>query len=279
MSNFLQRLTFGSILGAVLCVAIYFSNDPVLQPLFVLLIGIGICGALWEYYQISKGSGSHPVASLGIIGSLCYLVVIYLTLGNPAFVDWPWMTLGLILFVAFLSYFISGISPFINLAVTIFGVVYLTVPLSSIIAINLLYGRFWILYLFLVTKLTDIVAYFVGKQFGRHPLAPVISPKKTWEGALGGFFAGVFTSYLMHKISLALYGQGLFDSSLQSLWFGGLMSIIAQIGDLSESLLKRDSGVKDSSQLPGLGGLLDMVDSLVFTAPLLYFYLKLGSHP
>jgi phosphatidate cytidylyltransferase len=274
MSNFLQRLTWGGVLSALLFLVIYFSHHPLIQPLFVLFSGIFICGALWEYYSISRVNGSMPVAAIGIIGSICYIYIVYMATGNPALADWALITLGLILFSAFLSYFFAGMSPFSNLAVTMFGVMYLTIPLAFFIPINLIYGRIWMLYLLLVAKLTDVGAYLVGKQWGRHLMAPVISPKKTWEGALGGFLIGTLTSYGVHKIA-GLYGVDLFESSLQSIWFGALMSIIAQIGDLSESLLKRDSGVKDSNRLPGLGGMLDMVDSLVFTTPLLYFFLKL----
>lgn len=275
MSNFLQRLIFGGVLSAIFLSLIYFSNEPHLQPLFVLFVGAGIIGALWEYYDISKRNGSEPVGSIGIIGSMCYLYIVYLTNGQPSLEDWPLITLCLILFCAFLSYFFAGLSPFSNLAVTMFGVVYLTIPLCSIITIDLNYGRYWVLYLLLVTKLTDVGAYLIGKQWGRHQLAPVISPKKTWEGAVGGFLVGSLASYVLHKVSVGMFNTPLFESSLQSIWFGGAMSIVAQIGDLSESLLKRDSGVKDSNRLPGFGGLLDMVDSLVFTAPLLYFFLKL----
>lgn len=275
MNQFLQRLTYSSVISAILFVVIYFSNEPVFQPVFLLVTGGFIAGALWEYYSISKASGSNPVSSIGIIGSLIYLLMVYISQGNPALSDWPLITLGLMLFSSFLYYFFSGVSPFPNLAVTAFGVIYITVPLSAFIPIDLVGGRYWLLYLLLVTKCTDIGAYIVGRQWGRYKLAPVISPKKTWEGAVAGFLTGVLASYLLHKASGLWLGQELFASSLQSLWFGALMSIAAQIGDLSESLLKRASGVKDSNALPGLGGLLDMVDSLVFTTPLLYFFLKL----
>jgi phosphatidate cytidylyltransferase len=274
MSNFVQRLILGGILSVILLLTIYFSYHPFIQPFLVFLAGAFICGALFEYYSISRINGSEPVGAIGIIGSMFYIYIIYIATGNPLLCDWPVITLGLILFCAFLSYFFSGMSPFSNLAVTIFGVVYLTIPLTFMIPINLIFGRIWLLYLLLVTKLTDVGAYFVGKQVGRSLMAPVISPKKTWEGALGGFFLGTLASYALHKIS-GFYGIQLFESSLQSIWVGAIMSCLAQIGDLSESLLKRDGGVKDSSRLPGLGGLLDIMDSLVFTTPFLYFFLKL----
>lgn len=274
MKNFVQRLIWGGLLTFVLFFVIYFSHYPIIQPLFVFLTGVFICGALWEYYSISRILGSVPVSAIGIIGSIIYLYMVYIVTGNPQLADWPLMTLGMTLFSAFLFYFFSGLNPFANLAVTMFGVIYLTVPLSFIIPINFDFGRIWLFYLLLVTKSTDIGAYFVGKQWGKRLLAPVISPKKTWEGSLGGFLLGTFSSYALHKLA-GWYGLHLFESSIQSIGFGALMSIVAQLGDLSESILKRDSGVKDSSRLPGFGGLLDIIDSLVFTTPLLYFYLKL----
>lgn len=274
MNNFIYRLIWGSLVSIILTAVIYFSYQPLFQFLFVFITGLFICGALWEYYTISRRSGSEPVGAVGIIGSICYIYVVYMVTGRAEFSDWPVITLGFILFSAFLFYFFSGMSPFSNLAITMFGVIYLTVPLAFCIPINFVYGRIWMFYLLLVTKLTDVGAYAVGKQWGRHLLAPVISPKKTWEGAASGFLFGTLASYAVHKIS-SVYGVQMFENSLQSLILGALISIVAQIGDLSESLLKRDGGVADSNRLPGLGGILDMVDSLVFTTPLLYFFLKL----
>lgn len=275
MSNFVERILMGTLMGALFCTLIYLSHEPLFQPLFVLVLAVVIAAALWEYYKITKASGHQPVETIGIVGSIVYLYALYLTMGQATLVEWPMIVIGLTLLSAFVFYFFSGISPLVNLAVTVFGIVYLTIPLSSMLLIDIDYGRYWMLYLILVTKSTDIGAYFAGKQLGRHKLAPVISPKKTWEGAVAGFLLGTFASYVLHKISIEYFGVPLFSSSLLALGFGALMTIVAQIGDLSESLLKRDSGVKDSNKLPGLGGILDMVDSLVFTAPLLYMFLKL----
>jgi len=264
----------GSILSILICAVIYLSHDPLFQPVFVLVVAFVIAGSLWEYYKIAKASGHEPVETIGIVGSVAYVYALYLSMGQNTLVEWPLLIIGLTVLSVFLFYFFSGISPLVNLAVTVFGMIYLTIPLSAMLPINIDYGRYWMLYLILVTKSTDIGAYFGGKQLGRHKLAPIISPKKTWEGAVAGFLLGTFTSYLLHKISIEYYGEPLFSSSLLSLGFGALMAVIAQIGDLSESLLKRDSGVKDSNRLPGFGGILDMVDSLVFTAPLLYMFLS-----
>jgi phosphatidate cytidylyltransferase len=135
-------------------------------------------------------------------------------------------------------------------------------------------GRWWLLYLLVVTKMTDTGGFFVGKKFGKEKLAPYISPKKTIEGALGGFLAGILSSVAIMFLA-SIFDPGAFGLTFaQSIWLGAGISLCAQIGDLSESLLKRDGGIKDSNQMPGLGGMLDIMDSLVFSTPLVYIFLK-----
>jgi len=131
----------------------------------------------------------------------------------------------------------------------------------------------FIAFLILVTKATDVGAYLIGKKFGKTLLIPRISPKKTKEGALGGLIFGSVTALLFGKL---LTGMEYYHI----LFLGLLLSIIGQVGDLAESLFKRDFDVKDSSHsLPGLGGVLDVIDSLLFTAPIFYFYIKILLFP
>jgi phosphatidate cytidylyltransferase len=138
-------------------------------------------------------------------------------------------------------------------------------------------GLWWFLYLVLIVKMTDIGGYVFGKRYGKRLLAPYISPNKTWEGAFGGLFLGTLASVLFitnlgHKMGIIPGGSGM----LIALVLGLILSIAAQFGDLSESLLKREAGVKDSNQFPGLGGILDILDSLVFTSPILYVFLMIS---
>ena len=135
-------------------------------------------------------------------------------------------------------------------------------------------GRWWFLYLLLVTKASDVGGFILGSIIGKHKLAPHVSPGKTIEGALGGFALSFIISIFL------FYWWGIRESwmsitLLDAISLGILLPIIGQIGDLAESLLKRDAKVKDSSSLPGMGGFLDMVDSLLFTIPVLYIFLKL----
>ncbi|MCM8782799.1 MAG: phosphatidate cytidylyltransferase, partial [Candidatus Omnitrophica bacterium] len=125
-----------------------------------------------------------------------------------------------------------------------------------------------LLFLILVTKAADIGAYFIGSRFGKTPLIPKISPQKSTEGMYAG---------LLFSMIAAILGKAFLDYSYLHLALLGMsLGILAQLGDLSESLMKRDSNVKDSGNiLPGMGGVLDLMDSFLFTAPVFYFYINI----
>ncbi|MFC2036590.1 phosphatidate cytidylyltransferase [Chloroflexota bacterium] len=130
-------------------------------------------------------------------------------------------------------------------------------------------GTRWLVLMFLVTWCNDSVAYFVGKAAGRHPCCPYLSPKKTWEGTIGGWFGGVAATMLLGYWLVDLpWGHGLA--------LGVLVASIAPFGDLAKSMVKRQMSVKDFSALiPGHGGMFDRVDSLLFVAPVMYYYATL----
>jgi phosphatidate cytidylyltransferase len=171
----------------------------------------------------------------------------------------------------FLAYFSSKEKSLENIAITTLGFIYIPLPLSCIIHIVYLSpensGVLWCAYLFAVTKLTDTGAFFIGKSLGRKPLALNLSPSKSIEGAIGGTIAGTLVSYAFFHFQIVPI------SALQSIFLGVLLSTTAQLGDLAESLIKRDANVKDSNKIPGLGGVLDTFDSLIPTAPILYLFL------
>lgn len=270
--NLKQRLLFGSIGLALLGIAIVFAHHPTLRWIFISLCTAMICGALWEFYQIAKEKDYLPLSKIGVIATAFYVIAIYYDTQYSNLSPVPPTILGGALIAAFLYYFIKGTDPFVNLALTLFGIFYLTVPLST--ALGIVYfpyaeGQWWFLYALAITKVTDIAAYTFGKLWGTNQFTPYISPKKTWEGALGGFVVAIVLSYFLNRwIPLGL-------SAIGSIILGAVTSALAQFGDLAESLLKRDSGVKDSNrQIPGLGGLLDILDSLVFTLPFIYLFLK-----
>ena len=169
-----------------------------------------------------------------------------------------------------------------SVSIQTFSHIYITIPLSLIIAIlhidgiGLLNdGRIWLAYLICVAKGSDVGGYFIGSLYGKRPLAPQVSPKKTIEGCYGAFALSIVVSLSFWVIS-RYCPPGLFSISfIESVLLGFFISLIAQIGDLSESLFKRDAKIKDSSSIPAVGGILDIVDSLIFTTPLLYCYLAL----
>ena len=154
-----------------------------------------------------------------------------------------------------------------------FGYLYLCLCSAHLILLMALpQGRFWLLLLTAITAASDTAAFYFGSKFGRHKLCPAVSPGKTWEGFAGGL-AGSLGAVLLVRYFF-LPGQGL----LWICFIGLLLGCLGAAGDLSESVIKRAFGVKDSgSLLPGHGGLLDRIDSLLLTAPVLYYLLYFGT--
>ncbi len=284
MSNFQQRVVVGILSTLAMFSAIYLSMSSYFSFFFILLIGAIITMALWEFYALAKNKNYQPLGTYAIICSVIYLAITYYSTQHSSYPLLSQLTLLLTMIGAFAYFFDKGENALLNIAITLFGLVYLTLPLTGMIQINYFFpaesfqdGRLWLTYLLLVTKMTDVGAYIVGKKFGRHKMAPYISPSKTIEGSFGGLLTAIVISlafcYITHQFSLP------FNLSLtHGLYLGALIGITAQFGDLAESLLKRDCNVKDSNQLPGLGGFLDTADSLIFTVPLLYFYMHAINH-
>ncbi len=279
--NLKQRLLF-SLIGIILILFLtYFSMQPVAQIIFTAFLATVMSFALWEYYQIAITKGHHPLVKTGIATTIAYIAAAYISLLYPDASLLMWICLAIGFLMSFLYFFAKDGNPLVNLAITTFGIAYLTIPLSGILFINYFFdikdsdqdGRWWLIYLLTVTKMTDAGAYVIGKLFGKTKLAEQISPKKTIEGALGGLAVAIGTSFCFFIVFQFLAPDSNYLTLWQSLYLGGLVGIFAQIGDLGESLLKRDAGVKDSNHLPGLGGMLDIVDSLIFTMPVVYLFL------
>jgi len=278
LSEFQQRLVMSTVSILVVLLAIALSHLFWFKPVFLLLTTAAIVIALHEYYRIAMEKNYHPLVKVGVIGSIAYLFAIFLNTQSKQPYILPEIILGVTLTAGFCYYFIKGSDPFVNLALTFFGIIYLTIPLSCLITINYFEdGRWALFYLLLVTKMTDTSAFFIGKWIGKRKLSPYISPKKTWEGACGGLLGAILSSIAIYLFfSFALMEKPFVLTFTQSIWFAACLSVAAQFGDLAESLLKRDVGVKDSSDIPGLGGLLDILDSLVFTSPLMLLFLKIS---
>jgi phosphatidate cytidylyltransferase len=279
--HFKQRLWMSSLSIIFLIICIYFSNNVLFKPFFILLNAALMSFALKEYYHLAELKGFSPLTKLGIASGAVYLFALAISLHRPYLNGLPSLILLISLLLFFIAYAKQQETSIANIAVTTFGLIYLTIPLSCILRINYFYpmggledGRLWLAFILIVSKITDIGAYFCGKMYGKTKLAPKISPKKTVEGALGGTGAALTASIIL-AMSLQAWDAAYKITLWQSIWIGFLISILAQLGDLGESLLKRDAGVKDSSHLPGLGGILDMVDSLVFTLPFMYLLMQM----
>jgi phosphatidate cytidylyltransferase len=249
---------------------------PLFNWVFALFLVTFTIKAYSEYASLATIKGTYVAIKTA---SLC---IITYTLGLLVFPNYsllPSLVTIFTLIALFIRYGMSDHSPITGTAVTLFGLVYVAWPLSCIY--NLAYilppqgidqGRWLILYTLCTTKVVDMGGYFIGRTMGKHLLAPKISPKKTIEGAIGGIIAAALVSYLFYSIDKISLHPYLNLTPLKAAVWGVIIAILAQGGDLAESLLKRDAGVKDSHRLPGLGGLLDMVDSLLFTIPCVWSF-------
>ena len=268
LTNFQQRF-FMSILG-IGCLIVILATSHIwpFQFLFLGALAYVQAKSLQEYYSLCKVKTFSPQIEVTTLFSIGYIFFHYFSKDIVG----PLFTLLALLFLFSFKTHKQAIS---TTATTFFGFCYITLPLSLAIDINFpTYSHtcFWMVYLIVITKMTDMTAYFSGKLLGRRLLTPILSPKKTIEGAVGGIIGASFSSYLFYSFSESM--RSVVSSAFEACLLGALLGIVAEIGDLAESLLKRDAEVKDSSQLPGFGGMLDIVDSLLFTTPVLYFWLS-----
>jgi phosphatidate cytidylyltransferase len=277
MADLSRRFYVSIIAFALVAFLVVYSQNPVVQVLLLFVVMIIACIGVWEYAQLAKAKGVRAQSRLMVAAAAAVVLAFYISLYS--FPQMLLFALLLSLLVFFIHHFKEAQNALMNVSVEFFGIAYVAVPLSLMLGI--LYpqdvaqeGRWWLLYLIVVTKITDIGAYFVGRLWGKHMLSS-LSPKKTVEGAISGFFCAILASVGLHFLA-EHYGAGHFHLPfIASIWLGALLGIVGQIGDLAESLLKRDAVVKDSNHLPGLGGVLDMVDSLLFTTPIVYFFVHM----
>lgn len=269
-----KRLLSAFISISVLFGVIYFAKTPFFQIVITLLI-LALCGlALFEFAGLVKKKGGKVKKPFLIVSGLIFAFSFYFLSFSP-------LIPLLVFFVFFISLFVLHFTKIkgsiLELATSVLGLLYIALPLGLIFPILYFYvedGRVWLFYLLAVTKACDIGGYFGGILFGKKKLAAHLSPKKTIAGAFSGAFLAIFTSYVFYSLSQREF-FGSFSLNLpEALLLGLVLAIGAQIGDLAESLLKRDAGVKDSGRLPGFGGILDMLDSLLFNLPILFFYLE-----
>lgn len=243
---------------------------PGMRPLFTALVTILVFVGLYELFAIARAKKISPETIGGMLAGT--IVAVSGHFGNTLITNF--LLYGGCLLVAAL-HIVRGQYAVAGLAGTIFGLVYVGWFGAHMIMLHGLgdNGPALVTLLFATVAVTDTGAFFVGQAIGRHKLAPKASPGKTWEGAFGGFFASVIGALCMYAISQK-YPSLHFPA--WTLWHyayaGVVLSVASQIGDLAESVLKRDAGMKDSGNFfPGHGGVLDRCDGFLFAAPFLYY--------
>jgi len=259
------------------------------EVLFWLLIsGFGLI-ALWEFY----GMLDHDrLPNFKITAMICGAIMLagsfyyFSQPGGPSHsYDFEIAVLVFFLLTVFARQMFARLrhdEPLKTMAYTLFGLLYVLwlfnfttkiVYLTPRVAGGAVTGQFYCLYLIAVTKFSDMGAYLTGSAIGRHQMTPQISAKKTWEGFFGALAFALLCSLGLFKL---MPGHLSMLTWTHATILGLLLGFAAVIGDLAESLIKRSTGVKDSGNLlPGIGGALDLIDSLLFTAPVLFFYLRL----
>jgi phosphatidate cytidylyltransferase len=261
-----KRIITSSILIATAILAV------IINWVFIIVVCSLIILGLWEFFGLVERKGIQIYKYFGTLIGLIIPLSVYFKFELTK--NWELLFIVLMLLSIFLLQFTRRESSeaLLGISTTLFGILYVAWFFSFLIKIKLLpYGTGLLAFILLVTKFGDIGAYLVGTKLGKHPLIARISPKKSVEGAIGG---------LIFSILVAVASKPLLpDHALFSYWrlalVGAFFGILGQLGDLSESLIKRDCQVKDASNvLPGMGGALDVMDSLLFTAPAFYFYMS-----
>ncbi|RSK50746.1 phosphatidate cytidylyltransferase [Hymenobacter rigui] len=285
MSNLSQRIIFGLIGAALLLGSVWYSAWT-----FALFFGAVQMRMLWEFYRMMRQAGYKPAALLGgAISALIFIGVLGVVVVNNVndsigqgmhYLVGDAHSAGIILTgillllptILILREMMAWprenqqLAPFANVGVALLGLLYVSLPMSllSVVAFTETgYDYRRIFALLLLVWASDTGAYAAGKTFGKHKLAPKISPGKTWEGAIGGFVltlvVGWGLGYLLPELSLTY-----------RLVAAGAVAVFGPLGDLAESMLKRSVGVKDSGRImPGHGGLLDRFDAFLFILPVL----------
>jgi phosphatidate cytidylyltransferase len=268
-----------------IALAIAFTGYEILY--WLLISGFGLIG-LWEFYRILD---RDHLPNFKYIGMICGAIMLvgsfyyFSRLGPAGSYDFEIAVLLFFLLTVFARQMFARLrhdEPLQTMAYTLFGLLYVIwlfnfmtkilylTPRSPITGVT---GQFYCLYLIAVTKFSDMGAYLTGMLIGRHPMTPQISAKKTWEGFYGALAFALLCSLALFKL---MPGHLSLLTWTHATILGLLLGFAAVIGDLAESIVKRSTGVKDSGNLlPGIGGALDLIDSLLFTAPLLFFYMRL----
>lgn len=265
----MKNLLIRSLSGAVYVSAIIASLLLSQWSFAALCLLLNILAVL----EFQKFNPAYTKINLGqLLGSIFLFILFHLSF--TGFIDPKWTFTSILLPLLILSSALYNKQPdiFKNLFFSIAGYFYITIPLILLNYLNITYREpytYAVLVIFVLIWANDSFAYLSGMMLGKHKLFERITPKKTWEGFFGGLIATVFLSWLFYKYSG-------FESLTLWLILGAVVSVVSVFGDFVESLFKRAAGLKDSGNLiPGHGGILDRIDSLLFVFPVVLVYFKL----
>ncbi len=281
MSELTRRILF-ALVGAPLTVGLIYAGGWIFTAALGALSALGA----WELFRMARAGGHEPLDEVGIVLAASVPLLVHASyLG----VFRATITFAVMLFLALAAAIIwlrgTARKPLVSLSLTVVGIVYpaLVVYIYPLryhdYAVGALAGTVLVMFPIFITWATDTGAYAFGRMLGRHKLIPSVSPGKTVEGAVGGVVLAVLIAWAYVQFLLVPYAQ-LTIRPMGIVAFAIVISVVGQIGDLAESLLKRDAGVKDSSTLlPGHGGILDRFDSLYFVLPVAYLIIGLFLKP
>ncbi len=268
LSNTAKRVVVSAIAVPVILAVCYIGSFI----FFSFVVAVALI-SFYEFSSIAKNKGISVNVWIGFF-SLIFLAVNQF---NNVFSTYTFV-LVLMIVISAVELFRNKNSAIYNIGATLLGIFYIGAFASSMIGIREFYpavgdiylrGGYIIISVFISIWICDSAAFFGGTAFGKHKLFERVSPNKSWEGAVFGFIFAILTMILLKEILLS------FLSWQTVIAFGIIVGTVGQIGDLIESLFKRDAGVKDSSGLiPGHGGIFDRFDSILFTAPFILLYLK-----
>lgn len=281
-----QRVITALLLVPIPVAAIWFG-----EPWFTSLVAIFGLLAAFEFYRLGSSAKASPVTYVGLFFTLLFiisrnpdLISRLETSLDPALISSLILAAAVVLTFTWILLRGQKEGAIASWAWTIAGILYVGWLFGHVVALRGLtngygddtIGRNWVFLVLLATVTSDTLAFFIGSAIGRHKLAPQISPNKTWEGAIAGIIGAAVFSLLfvpthIFGLNSAIHIQTL--SYGEAILLGALVSIFGQLGDLTESLLKRNAKVKDSGNLfPGHGGVLDRLDSIIFAGVVVYYF-------
>ncbi|MDP1833288.1 MAG: phosphatidate cytidylyltransferase [Geothrix sp.] len=276
--NMTVRVTTALVFGVFFFSLLWFGDRPWAPWAYLGAMAMAMAMGMHEMTLIARARGFNPSLATGVLVAWGFLAHFFLVTGQQDPLPlWLVVAAGAMVIHFGALFFDSRLEEALpSQAITWLGVLYLGFGLGFQMKLFMLQGSLprtgsrLILALFIITWFGDTAAYFVGSYFGRHKLAPRVSPKKSWEGAFGNLGGNLIGAFLMRATVCPEW------TPVDAVALGLLLGTAGQLGDLVESTWKRSAGVKDSNvggvSIPGHGGLLDRVDSLVFAAPALYAY-------